>query len=75
MKCPNETKIKMEEGKKKKKKKRKGWETERQTDRQIEADRQTDRQTDRKRLITIMSMVKILAQRLTDISAVVACDH
>ena len=71
MKSPNETKIKMEEGKKGKE-----GETERQTetDRQIEAGRQTDGQTDRKRLITIMSMVKILAQRLTEISAVVACD-
>ena len=47
----------------------------RETDRQIEADRQTDGQTDRKRLITIISMVKILAQRLTEIYAVVACDY
>jgi len=70
MKSPNETKIKMEEGKKKKE--RVG---DRETDRQIEADRQTDGQTDKKRLITIISIVNILAQRLTGISAGVACDH
>ena len=74
MKIPNETKIKMEEGKEKKK--GKGGETERQTYRQTDRGRQAeDGQTDRKRLITIISMEKILAQRLIEMSAVVACDY
>ena len=61
----------MEEEKKKKKERVRDGET----DRQIEAYRRTDRRTDRKRLTTIISMVKILAQRLTEISAVVTCDY